>query len=106
VLEAFKSVNNRVRELSSSNEDGQPLMARVFRPESPVLCLADLGDETGRNIQAGYHHMFMGAIRGIRNPHAHEHFPKLDENEALEQLGFASLLMRRLDGATFGAEQQ
>jgi len=106
VFEAFKAVNKRVRELSSSDEDGQPLMARVFRPESPVLYLTDLGDETGRNLQAGYHHLFMGAMRGIRNLYAHGHFPELDENQALEQLGFASMLMRRLDGATLGAEQQ
>lgn len=46
----------------------------------------------------------MGAMRGIRNPHAHEHFPGLDENEALEQLGFASMLMRRLDEATFAGD--
>ena len=34
----------------------------------------------------------MGAVRGIRNPDAHELF-----KEALETLAFASLLMRRLD---------
>jgi hypothetical protein len=39
----------------------------------------------------------MGAVVGIRNPHAHERFKPADENEALEQLGLASLLMRRLD---------
>jgi len=101
VLEAFKAVNNRVKDRSSSDADGQQLMARVFRPGDPVLYIADTASETGQNIQAGYHHMFMGAMLGIRNPHAHEHFPGLDENEALEQLGFASLLMRRLDDATW-----
>jgi uncharacterized protein (TIGR02391 family) len=104
VLEAFKAVNNRVKESSSIDADGHPLMARVFRPESPVLYIGDTASETGRSVQAGYHHMFMGAMLGIRNPHAHEHFPALDENEALEQLGFASLLMRRLDDATLAAD--
>jgi uncharacterized protein (TIGR02391 family) len=104
VLEAFKAVNNRVKERSSSDADGQPLMARVFRPGDPVLRIANEGNETGQSIQAGYHHLFMGAMLGIRNPHAHEHFPGLDENEALEQLGFASMLMRRLDGARLAGE--
>jgi hypothetical protein len=74
-------------------------MDRAFRLEHPVLTLADLSTETGRNIQAGYHQMFIGAVVGIRNPHAHEQFDSMDENEALEELGFASLLMRRLDDA-------
>jgi hypothetical protein len=41
----------------------------------------------------------MGAVRGIRNPDAHELFKALDAEEALETLAFASMLMRRLDAA-------
>lgn len=41
----------------------------------------------------------MGAVRGIRNPDAHELFKALDAEEALETLAFASLLLRRLDDA-------
>ncbi len=40
----------------------------------------------------------MGAVRGIRNPNAHELFIPLNEEEAFEQLGLASMLLRRLDG--------
>lgn len=99
ILEAFKAVNNRVKALSQLDADGKDLMARAFRPEEPVLELAGPETETGRNIQAGYHLMFMGAVVGIRNPRAHEQFEAMDENEALEELAFASLLMRRLDDA-------
>jgi uncharacterized protein (TIGR02391 family) len=63
------------------------------------LQLADQGTQTGRDIQAGYQHLFRGAIMGIRNPNAHELFQPLDDNEALEQLSLASLLMHRLDAA-------
>ena len=62
--------------------------------------LADLTTETGRNIQTGYHRIFMGVMAAIRNPNAHELFDQMDEDEALEQLGLASLLMLRLDEAT------
>lgn len=72
-------------------------MARAFRPENPVLVIGDLATETGRNIQAGYHLIFMGAAAALRNPRAHEQFGQMDENEALEELAIASLLMRRLD---------
>lgn len=99
ILEAFKAVNLRAKALSGLDADGKDLMARAFRPEDPVLVLANLTTETGRNVQAGYHQMFMGAVVGIRNPRAHEQFDAMDENEALEELGFASLLMRRLDDA-------
>jgi Protein of unknown function (Hypoth_ymh) len=43
--------------------------------------------------------MFMGAVRGIRNPDAHEGFKSLDPEEALKTLASASMLMRRLDAA-------
>ena len=43
--------------------------------------------------------MFKGAVQGIRNVNAHEQFTLLDEEEGLEQLAFASMLMRRLDTA-------
>jgi uncharacterized protein (TIGR02391 family) len=104
ILQAFVAVNLRVKELSGRRDlDGYDLMAQVFRPGAPVLVLADLAEETGRNIQAGYHLIFMGVMAAIRNPNAHELFDHMDEDEALEQLGLASLLMRRLDEATAGA---
>lgn len=101
ILQAFVAVNNRVKELSGRADlDGVDLMAQMFRPETPVLVLADMTTETGRNIQTGYHRILMGVMAAIRNPNAHELFDHMDEDEALEQLGLASLLMRRLDEAT------
>jgi len=40
--------------------------------------------ESGRNVQAGFRFMFMGAVRGIRNPDAHELFRPLNDEEAFE----------------------
>lgn len=99
ILQAYVAVNNRVKEMTGLTTDGVDLMARVFRPEDPVLRLADLSTETGRNIQMGYHRMYMGVMAALRNPKAHELFDEVDEDEALEQLFLASLLMRRLDEA-------
>jgi uncharacterized protein (TIGR02391 family) len=100
ILQAFIAVNNRVKEMSGRTDlDGVDLMAQVFRPETPVLVLGDLSTETGRNIQTGYHRIFMGVVAAIRNPNAHELFEQMSEDEALEQLGLASMLMRRLDQA-------
>jgi len=102
IFEAFKAVNLRVKAMSGLSLDGQDLMAKAFGDDSdpnPPIKVADLKTETGRNIQSGFRFMFMGAVRGIRNPDAHELFEPVSESEAFEELGFASMLMRRLDDA-------
>ncbi|MGP0101218.1 MAG: TIGR02391 family protein [Solirubrobacteraceae bacterium] len=99
IFEVFKAVNNRVKRMTGLDVDGAALMGEAFKDSNPPLALADLSTETGRNIQAGFRFLFMGAVRGIRNPDAHELFKVLDAEEALETLAFASMLMRRLDSA-------
>jgi uncharacterized protein (TIGR02391 family) len=99
IFEAFKAVNNRVKAMTGLDLDGSRLMGEAFNDAGPRVVLADLASETGRNIQAGFRFLFMGAVRGIRNPDAHERFKALDAEEALEALAFASMLMRRLDQA-------
>jgi uncharacterized protein (TIGR02391 family) len=99
VFEAFKAVNSRVRGLAGMDLDGRDLMAQAFRLPAPKLLLAALDSKTGESIQEGYQLLFMGAMAAIRNPHAHEVAGTMDENEVLEQLALASLLMRRLDDA-------
>lgn len=99
IFEAFKAINQRVRSMTGLDLDGSKLMAEAFADSDPPILLADLSSQTGRNIQAGFRFMFMGAVRGIRNPDAHELFNPLDAEEAFETLAFASMLMRRLDEA-------
>jgi uncharacterized protein (TIGR02391 family) len=100
IFEAFKAVNIRVKQISGLDLDGQDLMAKAFgdeRDRNPPVQLADLHTETGRNIQTGFRFMFMGAVRGIRNPDAHELFKPITDAEGFEELAFSSMLMRRLD---------
>jgi uncharacterized protein (TIGR02391 family) len=99
IFEAFKAINIRVKEMTGIDDDGQSLMGTAMRDENPLIRFGDLTTETGRNIQAGFRFMFMGAVRGIRNPDAHEKFRPLNDEEAFEELSFASMLMRRLDDA-------
>jgi len=106
IFEAFKAVNNRVKAITGLDLDGASLMGEAFKDSDPQIALADLSTETGRNIQAGFRFLFMGAVRGIRNPDAHELFKALDAEEALETLAFASMLMRRLDDAQDGSPNE
>ena len=99
IFEAFKAVIVRVKKMTSLTRDGSDLMSQAFSDNSPSLVVGDLSTETGKDIQAGYRFLFMGAARAIRNPDAHEPFKSLGTEEALEMLAFASLLMRRLDAA-------
>ena len=72
-------------------------MSAALKDNQPALVLADLTTQTGKDIQTGYWFLFMGSQRAIRNPAAHEQFGEMDDDEAFELLGLASLLMRKLD---------
>jgi uncharacterized protein (TIGR02391 family) len=100
IFEAFKAINNRVKDVTGLDLDGVALMNKAFSDANPAIVLADLSTQTGRNIQAGFRFLFAGAVQGLRNPDAHEQFRPLDPEEGFEALAFASMLMRRLDGAT------
>lgn len=99
IFEAFKAINKRVKAMTGLDLDGSKLMGEAFSNTDAPLLLGDLSTQTGRDIQAGFRFLFMGAVQGIRNPDAHELFKALDAEEALETLAFASMLMRRLDEA-------
>jgi uncharacterized protein (TIGR02391 family) len=100
VFEASKALNNRVKKMANLNSDGMGLMSSAFKDDQPALVLADLATQTGKDIQSGYRFLFMGSQQAIRNPAAHEQFGELDDDEAFELLGLASLLMRKLDAVT------
>jgi uncharacterized protein (TIGR02391 family) len=104
ILEAFKAVNNRVKELTGLDSDGAELMGKAFGGSEPRLLLAEQSTQTGRDIQSGFLQLFVGAVKGIRNPNAHEPLTPLDDNEALEQLTFASMRMHRLDAAVVASQ--
>jgi uncharacterized protein (TIGR02391 family) len=100
ILQAFTAIEKRAQEISDRRDlDGVDLMAQAFKLDGPLIRLADLDGRTGQNIQKGYHWIFMGVMAALRNPNAHEIFDHLEEDDALEQLALASLLMRRLDEA-------
>ena len=100
VEDAFKCVNNAVKEKSKVSNDGDSLMRHVFSANSPVLMLNSFQSESDRNEQRGYMDIFAGAMTGIRNPRAHEHEIVDDPETALEMLIIANHLMRKLEHST------
>lgn len=98
ILEAFKAVEVRVREMSGLDASGADLMGKAFGAH-PRIRVAGGKSQSERDEQEGFKLLCMGAIRGIRNPKSHEIVNQDDPQRALEYLAFASLLMRRLDDA-------
>jgi uncharacterized protein (TIGR02391 family) len=82
-----------------ADKSGTPLMQSVFGGATPVLKVADLGTQTGRDEQQGMAFMFAGAMLGLRNPRAHS--LRADEPErAIEYIAFISMLAKVADAAS------
>jgi len=97
IFEAFKAINNFVKEKTGQSLDGRDLMAKVFREQGPLIKLNKLKTRSERDEQEGFKFLFMGAMVGIRNPKAHDDIAQMDPFRTLEYLGFASLLMKRIE---------
>ncbi|WP_060628799.1 TIGR02391 family protein [Paenibacillus peoriae] len=92
VLDTYIALNKEVQRKSKLTQDGSSLMQKAFSKDRPVLQVAD-----GDDPQMGANWLFSGAMMGVRNVLAHDDSIHPSEQEALEQLYFASMLFRRLD---------
>ncbi|HET9240518.1 MAG TPA: TIGR02391 family protein [Oligoflexus sp.] len=99
---ALKEVNVRVKEYvkhkTQKESDGTGLMTFAFSLKDPIVVLADLSTQSGRDEQDGYARIFAGSILGIRNPKAHNNLTITPER-CIHLLMLASLLMFKLDEA-------
>lgn len=98
VFQAFKAVEIRLRDISGLDLSGRDLAAQALGGDPPRVAVSRHAGRTGADEQEGLKLLSMGALQGLRNPGGHE-LDTLDEQEALEQLAVASLLMRWLDSA-------
>jgi uncharacterized protein (TIGR02391 family) len=76
--------------------DGVALMQKAFSPNGPIVVLADLGTQSGKDMQRGYMEMFAGAMAAIRNPKAHGNIV-ITAERAMHFLFVASTLWYTLD---------
>jgi len=97
IFRAFIEVNNFVKLKTGLELDGKALMTQVFRKENPIIKLNRLKTQSEKDEQEGFMFLFMGSMVGIRNPKAHDNIVQKDPYRTLEYLGFASLLIRRVE---------
>lgn len=86
-----------MRDLAQLGKSGAPLMGDAFGGTAPRLDVAVETGRSGDDEREGFLALFRGAMLAVRNPKALELFEPEDPQHALEYLGFASLLHRRLD---------
>lgn len=103
VLEATKSVADRIRDLTGLTKDGAPLIdeATSLKNGQPILAFNELKTEWEKSEHTGLAMVAKGLLAMARNPTAHAPRVKwaVELNDALDVLTIASLLHRRLDEA-------
>lgn len=101
VFEATKSIADKIRDLSGLENDGAELVDKAFGMGTtgiPLVAFNSLQTETEKSEHKGLMNLLKGLFGTVRNTTAHA--PKIkwkiDEQDALDILSFASLLHRRL----------
>ena len=114
VFDAFKAVEDRVQALTGHPKNskgvalsGKGLMTTVFNEQSPLLDItSDNASATQKDDEReGFKFLFMGGAQALRNTRGHGPRLQTGEQEAMEMLASASLLMRRLDRAEARQQQ-
>ena len=99
VLEATKSVANKLRVRTGLKEDGALLVDRALSGAVPLLAINGLASESERSEQSGFANLVKGVFGMFRNPTAHEAriLWAMDKRDAEDLLSVVSLIHRRLD---------
>jgi uncharacterized protein (TIGR02391 family) len=101
VLEATKSIADKLRDRTGLTDDGAVLVDRSLGGDLPMLAINDLSSESARGEQRGFANLVKGVFGMFRNPTAHAariHWT-MNKSDAEDLLSLASLIHRRLDAA-------
>lgn len=101
VLEASKSVADKIRAKSGLTSDGVGLAQAALGGAQPPLAINTLATDTEKSEQRGFSNLIVGLFGTFRNPVAHA--PRIawpvSEQDALDLLCTLSYVHRRLDSA-------
>ena len=102
VLEATKSIADKLRSRTGLTDDGATLVDRALTGDPPMLTINSLQTESEKSEQRSFANLLKGTFGMFRNPTAHAprvHW-EMDKSDAEDLLSLASLIHRRLDNAT------
>jgi uncharacterized protein (TIGR02391 family) len=101
VLEAAKSVADKLRQRTGLTDDGATLADRALTGELPLLAINSLGTESEKSEQRGFANLVKGTFGMFRNTTAHA--PKItwavNKEDAEEVFTLLSLIHKRIDAA-------
>ncbi|HOO56473.1 MAG TPA: TIGR02391 family protein [bacterium] len=99
VLEASKSLAQKIRDKTGLTGDGAELVRPAFSLKNPLLALNALSTDTEKSDQSGFSNLLTGIFGTFRNVTAHG--PKIhwavNKQDALDALTIISYAHRRLD---------
>lgn len=101
VLEAAKSVADKLRSRSGLTEDGAGLVDSTLAGDYPMLAINPLSTESQWSEQRGFANLVKGTFGMFRNTTAHEAriLWAMNKADAEDLLSLVSLIHRRLDSA-------
>lgn len=101
VLEAVKSVLDKLRRLSGLSIDGMELIDKALGGSMPLVRINTLATASERSEQGGFAHLLRGVVGMFRNTTAHEAriLWQMAKEDAEDLLSTVSLIHRRLDRA-------
>ncbi len=101
VMEAVKSVADKLRARTGLTDDGATLVDRALAGELPMLAINPLVTDSEKSEQKGFANLVKGTFGMFRNTTAHAariHWP-MTKDDAEDLLSLVSLIHRRLDAA-------
>jgi len=101
VMEAVKSVADKLRTRTGLMDDGTTLVDRALAGDPPILAINLLKTESEKSEQRGFANLLRGTFGMFRNTTAHAariHWPMTKE-DAEDLFSLVSLIHRRLDAA-------
>ncbi len=99
VLEAVKSIIDKLRRISTLTDDGHELINKCFSGESPIIKVNYLNTKSERVEQSGFSELIKGVYSMFRNTTSHE--AKINwvvtQKDAEDLLTIVSMIHRRID---------
>lgn len=101
VLEATKSVAEKLRSKTGLKDDGGALIDRALAGDLPMIAINSLSSESERSEQKGFANLVKGTFGMFRNTTAHA--PRISwqmsRTDAADLLSIVSLIHRRIDAS-------